>query len=242
VTIGAVTGGRDHWPTLAELEQLAYGCWRYGVTDLRDGDCRTGVDRIDRGYIRSRGYAEVEKHPADWDGLGKRAGYVRNGTMLDGTTPNVKGRTLWSRADVLFAFKGGKGTENCRERAEERMIEIVDIAPVAEPRVWNMHHVWKTDHPQPPGLVYIGRSREHGGPSPLANPFRLDPSQPRDAQAVDILGAYQRWLWERIKAKDPRVCAALHALTPESFVGCTCWPLPCHGEIVVRAWRWLHGF
>ncbi len=237
VTIGTVTGGRTHWPTLAELEQLAYGCWRYGVTDLRDGDCRTGVDRIARGYVRSRGIAEVEKHPADWDMHGKPAGHIRNGTMLDGTTPNAKGRTIGIRADVLFVFKGGVGTKNCRDQAVKRGVEIVDIAPVAEPRIWNMHNP-----AHPPDLVYVGRSPKWGGWSPLANPFKLDPNLPRECQAADVLGQYQRWLWEKIKTKDPRVCAAIHALTAESFVGCTCWPLPCHGEIIVRAWRWLHGF
>jgi hypothetical protein len=242
VIIGIVTGGREHWPTLAELEQLAYDCWRFNVTDLRDGDCRTGVDRIAQGYIRSRGVAEVEKHPANWKGLGKRAGFVRNGTMIEGTTPGAKGRTLGHRGHVLFPFQGGPGTANCRSQAYDLDLEIVDIKPVREPVIWNMHHPWRADQERPPGLIYVGRSRDLGGPSPLGNQFRLDPEKPREGQAAAVLGQYRRWLWDRIEAKDPRVLAAIHAIKLDSFLGCTCWPLPCHAEIIVKAWRWLNGF
>src|SRR5690606_6435348 len=102
----------------------------------------------------------------------------------------VKSKTQGQRSEVLFAFAGGRGTANCREQATKRGIEVGDITPVAEPRPWNMRHRWRADHPQPPGLVYVGRSPEWGGPSPLANPCRLEPRKPRDAQ-VNLLDAYR---------------------------------------------------
>lgn len=236
--VGAVTGGRDHWPTLAEMEMLAINVQRFGVTDLRDGDCPTGLDRIARGYVKARGIAEVEKHPADWKTHGRAGGHIRNGTMLDGTTPGAKGRTLGIRVGLLFAFEGGVGTADCQRQAGDRTIEVVKIEPVAEPRPWNMYHKWSKEQERPPNLMYVGRSRKWGGPSPLANPFKLDPKQPREAQ-LHLLVKYRRWLWDRIQAGDRAVLRALESITPSTYLGCTCWPAPCHVEIIIRYLRWL---
>lgn len=233
--IGAVTGGRDHWPTLAELEQLAVEMKARGVTDLRHGDCPTGLDRIARGYVRARHLAEVEKHPGDWKTHGKAAGHIRNGTMLDGTTPMVKAKTAGQRAEVLFAFAGGRGTANCRDQAIKRGIEVVDIAPVDEPKPWNRHH----GKPAGPS-VYVGRG------SPLGNPYpvELHPGETRVEAAPRILGLYREWLWLRIRRgpeHDPAVVGALEQITPEHYLICSCWPAHCHAEMIIRAWRWLRG-
>jgi hypothetical protein len=85
--------------------------------------------------------------------------------------------------------------------------------------------------------IYCGRSREHGGPSPLANPWpaEVQAGETR-AQAADrILGMYRRWLWSKILAGDAAVLRALDAIGSESFIGCT---RRCHVETIVRAWRW----
>lgn len=233
MTIAAVTGGRHHWPTLAELEQLGSECAARGVTVLRDGDCPTGVDRIARGFVQARSLAEVEKHPADWKTHDRAAGHIRNGTMLDGTTPRVKSKTQGQRAEVLFAFAGGRGTANCREQAIKRGLEVVDITPVAEPKPWNRHHG------KPPGpSVYVGRG------SPLGNPYPVDlqPGETRSEAAPRILGLYREWLWLRINGgpeHDPAVLAALERITPKHYLVCSCWPAHCHAEVVIRAWRYL---
>lgn len=39
-----------------------------------------GADQLGEQYAKIIGY-EVSRFPADWDGLGKRAGYVRNAEM-----------------------------------------------------------------------------------------------------------------------------------------------------------------
>ena len=241
--IGAVTGGREHWPTLAELEVLAAEVRSRGVTTMRDGDCPTGVDRIARGYLHDRGVAEVERWPAAWRELGRRAGMVRNVAMLEGDRERLTGgRSLLDtqRADVLFAFRGGAGTAGCVEAAEARGIDVVRIDPVVEPRIWNMHHRWSKDESRPPGLIYCGRSREHGGPSPLANPWRVDvqPGETREGAAARILGLYRNWLWRKLRTNDRATLEAIDAITPDSWLGCTCWPRRCHVEVVVRAWRW----
>ena len=42
--------------------------------------CARGADTIGERFAKEFGL-EVKKFPADWDGLGKRAGYVRNAEM-----------------------------------------------------------------------------------------------------------------------------------------------------------------
>lgn len=242
--IGAVTGGRDHWPTLAELERLAAEARARGVTVMRDGDCPTGLDRIARGYLHARGVCAVDKWPAAWAAMGKKAGHLRNAAMLRGDRLALTGDhslVPTEHAQVLFAFRGNAGTADCVVQSVALGIDVVGIDPVAEPRIWNMYHRWSADESAPPGLVYCGRSRKHGGPSPLANRWRVDvqPGETRASAARRILGAYRRWLWERIEARDPNVLGALDSLTPNSWVGCTCWPAHCHAEVIVRAWRWM---
>jgi hypothetical protein len=243
MTTGAVTGGRDHWPTLAEIEQLEAEVKRRGISKLREGGCPTGVDRIVRGYLRARGSVEIETWPADWEQHGRAAGPIRNRAMLEGDPPDLLGHTLHPSADVLFAFEGGRGTADCREAAGESSVEVVEIAPAPEPRVWNMYHRWSEDQGQPPGLVYVGRSRQWGGPSPLANPYRVElrHGEDRAAAAPRILRQYREWLWGKIQAEDLALLEVLDAISPESYLGCTCWPAHCHAEVVVRAWRWRNG-
>ena len=42
--------------------------------------CARGADTLGERFAKEFGL-EVKKFPADWDGLGKRAGYVRNAEM-----------------------------------------------------------------------------------------------------------------------------------------------------------------
>lgn len=235
--IAAVTGGRDHWPTLAELEQLEAEVKRRGIEKLREGGCPTGVDRIVRGYLRARGSVEIEIWPADWEQHGRAAGPKRNRAMLDGDgQPDLFGAHVRPPARLLVAFEGGDGTADCIEAAADRGIVIERVDPVHEPRPWNRHHG------EPPGSsVYVGRG------SPLGNPFpvEFDEGETRAQAARRILHRYKRWLWARIRPGssefDPAARSMIEKLAPDAWVVCSCWPRHCHAEVIIRAWRYLRG-
>lgn len=87
-----VTGSRD-WDgegMIAHTLRLAYLDLRpadyprealYPVV-LVSGACPTGADAIAERIWEHQGLP-VERHPADWNRLGKRAGFVRNAEMVD---------------------------------------------------------------------------------------------------------------------------------------------------------------
>lgn len=76
-----------------------------------------GVDLLGRRYAGERGY-KVAEFPADWNGFGKSAGYIRNTEMAD-------------NADALIAFWDGnsKGTNHMINIATDKklFIRIVKI-------------------------------------------------------------------------------------------------------------------
>lgn len=71
-----------------------------------------GADTLGEQYARERGYT-VERFPADWNTLGKRAGYVRNCQMAD-------------NADALIAFWDGnsKGTKDMITEAKRKGLVV----------------------------------------------------------------------------------------------------------------------
>lgn len=77
------------------------------------GHAPRGADAIADEAASNRGH-EVERHPADWDRLGKRAGITRNVEMLD-TNP-----------DLVVCFWDGrsKGTKHMIDAARERGIPV----------------------------------------------------------------------------------------------------------------------
>lgn len=75
-----VTGSRtwsDEWRIASAL--LPY---LDSDTVLVSGACPTGADKIAEDIWRKEG-GVVERHPADWNTLGKRAGFVRNAEMVN---------------------------------------------------------------------------------------------------------------------------------------------------------------
>lgn len=96
-----------------------------------------------------------------------------------------------------------------------------------------------------PDAVYIGRGGKGLRASPLANPFRLDPTRPRDEQGTEVLDRYRRWLWAQLKSDTPaRREIELLARLGDGVLVCFCRPLgreatpACHGDIVARAIEW----
>ena len=77
-----------------------------------------GADQLGEQYAKITGY-EVSRFPADWDGLGKRAGYVRNAEM-------AKYAMADGNYGVLIAFWDGKskGTKHMIDLANRNGLEV----------------------------------------------------------------------------------------------------------------------
>ncbi len=77
-----------------------------------------GADRLGEQYAKVAGY-EVSRFSADWDGLGKRAGYVRNAEM-------AKYAIADGNYGVLIAFwdSKSKGTKHMIDLAEKNGLEV----------------------------------------------------------------------------------------------------------------------
>lgn len=75
-----VTGSRD-W-TDEHLIYIELTRWSHDddVTVVH-GDCPTGADAMADKWCELTGYP-AERHPADWDRYGKRAGFIRNDEMV----------------------------------------------------------------------------------------------------------------------------------------------------------------
>lgn len=235
--IAVITGGRHRVPSLAELLAGLGHLRKRGATIVRHGDAR-GTDRAVAAWLKARTELVVEPWPAELHGEWPWCGHRRNRAMLDGDGgPDLFGFCERPRADFLVAFEGNEGTADCVRAAQvERGLPVDVVQAVLEPRVWNKHHG------PPPGPGFdVARPRLLGNPFPL----ELSEGQRRQDVAAVALEQYKRWLWHRIRpgsrGYDSRFVAELHRIRPQHYLLCTCWPLHCHAEIVLAAWRWQTG-
>src|SRR5690348_8049554 len=109
-----VCGGRDFTDQVlleAMLDRLHHA---RVFTVLIEGDAR-GADRMAGAWAEARGIAQ-EVFKADWDGLGAKAGPIRNQQMLD-----------QGRPDLVVAFPGAGGTEHMKRIARAAGIEVVEV-------------------------------------------------------------------------------------------------------------------
>lgn len=74
-----------------------------------------GADLLAAEWAGYRG-VPVEPYPADWDGLGKSAGHVRNAQMLRAGKPTV-----------VVAFPGGRGTADMMRKARAAKVPVLEI-------------------------------------------------------------------------------------------------------------------
>lgn len=98
------------------------------------GDAR-GADTYGAVWAESLGIPVIH-FPADWNGLGKSAGYIRNVRMAD-------------YADAVVLFPGGRGTEHMFNIAKQKDLKIYDWRSSVKSRCIN-----PTDHspyPNDPG-------------------------------------------------------------------------------------------
>lgn len=119
-----ITGSRtwtDAWRIAEAIEQTINERDADEITIVH-GACPSGADQLAAEYVESlaawhdnagRQLAE-ERHPADWDRLGKRAGFARNAEMVN------------LGADVCLAFirDGSRGATHTADLAEKAGIPV----------------------------------------------------------------------------------------------------------------------
>jgi hypothetical protein len=110
-----VTGGRDYLDAARVRWALDGLHGAYGVEHLHAGDA-TGADALAVSWAAERAVLTT-RWLADWS-RGKRGGPERNRRMLDAAKP-----------DLVVAFPGGRGTEDCIRAATERGFPVWRVSP-----------------------------------------------------------------------------------------------------------------
>lgn len=114
-----VAGSRDFndYQLLSDTLMQYLNSIEYNPTQIKfvSGAAR-GADTLGEQFAYTYGY-EVKRFPADWDNLGKRAGYVRNAIMAEYAS---------EKTGVLFAFWDGKskGTKHMIDLAKKHNLEV----------------------------------------------------------------------------------------------------------------------
>lgn len=112
-----ITGSRD-WDDANAIAFVMEGAVPLMARDVTvvHGDAR-GADRIAGAYAEQAGW-KVEKHPANWNLYGKKAGFIRNKEMVD------------LGADICLAFikNNSRGATMCAQLAREAGIPVRVIA------------------------------------------------------------------------------------------------------------------
>jgi len=111
-----VTGGRDYFPTHAQLHSLKLIAQARGVTELVHGDAR-GVDRqVDSVFRLYLPDVTIKTFPYKAE-HGRVGGPIRNSEMA----AYAKGKPA-----LCVAFPGGKGTADMVTKATRAGIEVLD--------------------------------------------------------------------------------------------------------------------
>lgn len=102
-----ITGSRT-WTDRALIRAALAQAWEPG-TILVSGGCPKGADALCEACWSAWG-GQVERHPADWDTYGRRAGFLRNAAMVQ------------AGADLCLAFirnesAGASHTADLAQRA-----------------------------------------------------------------------------------------------------------------------------
>lgn len=106
-----VTGGR-HYADIATAREVLSAYKNEDVTIVQGG--ALGADTLCVAVAKELGFS-IETHPADWGKYGNAAGPIRNQEMVD------------LGADMCIAFPGGRGTEDCLRKAEQKGINVLRV-------------------------------------------------------------------------------------------------------------------
>jgi hypothetical protein len=112
-----ITGSR----TWNDRDLIAYQIGRFvgweeaegGEVTIVHGACPTGADRIADEIARRAGLT-IERHPAEWDRYGKRAGFIRNDEMVK----------LGAGVVLAFIKNGSRGASMCADLAEANRLSV----------------------------------------------------------------------------------------------------------------------
>ena len=119
-----ITGSRD-WTETAPIEQALRG-----ADALIVGDCPTGADAIALQTAKAWDIIAIVL-TADWKGLGKKAGPVRNQAIADRAASELAGGM--EVCCYAFPLAGSRGTHDCRQRLERAGFRVtLPVAPVQE--------------------------------------------------------------------------------------------------------------
>jgi predicted Rossmann-fold nucleotide-binding protein len=109
-----VCGGREFTDRQLLNETLNRLRQERGVALVMAGGAR-GADSMAEWWARDVGLP-CDVYQADWAGLGRKAGPIRNQRMLDEGKP-----------DLVVAFPGGRGTADMVRRGREAGVEVIEV-------------------------------------------------------------------------------------------------------------------
>lgn len=110
-----ICGGRNYFFTEKDFAILDRLRATLSIEEVVSG----GANGADMGgeMWAARHSIPVSRHPADWKGKGRVAGFLRNQDMAD-------------YAQACICFPGGTGTADMKRRAEKRGLIVVEAHPI----------------------------------------------------------------------------------------------------------------
>lgn len=108
-----VCGGRDFLNDKYAFNVLDFVHDFLGPIDVIIQGGARGADTLAKLWAEDRN-VKCEQYDADWDGLGKKAGPIRNKQMLEEGKP-----------DLVVAFRGGSGTAHMVRIASRKKLPVL---------------------------------------------------------------------------------------------------------------------